>query len=76
VQDKVGKTTIAGATTDQLSNGVPMFLDQLIRTLEAENEGELERSVRISGNSGGDTAALSEIGVSAAAHGKQLLGLG
>jgi signal transduction histidine kinase len=67
---------LRGVTSDQLSNGVPMFLDQLIMTLQAEDEGELDRSVRISGHSGGDTAALSEMGVSAAAHGKQLLGLG
>jgi len=53
-----------------------MFLDQLARTLGAEEEGLAEDSVKISGASGGDSAALSEIGVSAAAHGAELLLLG
>ena len=64
------------ASPIQLAKGVPLFLDQLIRTLQAEDEGDSESSVDISGASGGDTMALSEIGVSAAAHGKLLLDLG
>ena len=48
----------------------------MTRTLEAEEQGNVAEGVRISGPAGGDTTALSEIGVSAAAHGKQLLGLG
>jgi hypothetical protein len=55
---------------------VPLFLEQLTRTLRAEDDGEDDESLRISGASGGDTLALSEIGVSAAAHGKVLLDLG
>jgi signal transduction histidine kinase len=53
-----------------------MFLDQLVRTLGAEAHGQAEESLQISGASGGDGAALSEIGVSAAAHGGELLRLG
>lgn len=64
------------ATDQQLANGVPLFIDQLIRTLEAEEADEPAESIRISGPSGGDGLALSEIGVSATAHGKQLLELG
>jgi signal transduction histidine kinase len=64
------------ASAEQLSKGVPLFLEQLIRTLRAEDDGEDDESLRISGASGGDTLALSEIGVSAAAHGKVLLDLG
>jgi signal transduction histidine kinase len=60
----------------QLSEGIPLFLDQLIRTLEAEEAGEHGESLEISGPSGGDAHALSEMGVSAAAHGASLLGLG
>jgi len=73
---KVSKRPQRSATDEQLSNGVPLFLDQLIRTLIAEAEGTDDVAVRISGPSGGDTSALSEIGVTAAAHGKALLALG
>ena len=73
---KVAKRPKRAATADQLANGVPMFLDQLVRTLGAEEDGLDEESVRISGSSGGDTLALSEIGVSAAVHGGELLQLG
>jgi hypothetical protein len=64
------------ATAEQLANGVPMFLDQLTRTLAAEEAGESEKSLAISGASGGDGLALSQIGVSATSHGASLLGLG
>jgi signal transduction histidine kinase len=47
-----------------------------VRTLQAEDAGELEQSVDISGPTGGDAAALSEIGVSATTHGASLLALG
>ncbi|MEO5685876.1 MAG: HAMP domain-containing sensor histidine kinase [Burkholderiaceae bacterium] len=60
----------------QLADGIPMFLGQLIRTLEAEEAGERAEGIEISGPSGGDALALSEVGVSAAAHGANLLGLG
>lgn len=73
---KVAKRLHRGATDDQLSNGVPLFLDQLIRTLIAENDGADNVAVRLSGPSGGDTPDLSEIGAAAAAHGKALLALG
>lgn len=59
-----------------LEHGVPLFLDQLTRTLGAEERGLAAESTRISGAAGGDAHALSEIGVSAAAHGKELLELG
>ena len=73
---KVARRPRRVATPAQLANGVPMFLDQLIRTLAAEEEGLADKSVKISGSSGGDSLALSEIGVSAAAHGGELLRLG
>lgn len=64
------------ATEVQLSNGIPLFLDQLTRTLQAEEAGDANASSeRISGLAGGDHA-LSEIGVSATAHGRQLMELG
>ena len=73
---KVAARPQRGASEVQLSNGIPMFLGQLVRTLRAEDAGAFEESVGISGASGGDGLALSEIGVSAAAHGASLLGLG
>jgi signal transduction histidine kinase len=75
-KEKVAQRPRRAATADQLANGVPLFLDQLTRTLEAELQGDLGKSLRISGASGGNATALSEIGVSAAAHGKRLLELG
>jgi len=73
---KVSKRPRRAATEQQLSNGVPLFLDQLTRTLEAEEANERGESIRISGASGVHSLALSEMGVSAAAHGKELLNLG
>ena len=73
---KVAQRPKRAATAKQLANGVPLFLKQLTRTLEAEEQGNVAEGVRISGPAGGDIAALSEIGVSASAHGKVLLGLG
>jgi len=73
---KVARRPHRAATVLQLANGIPLFLDQLTRTLAAEHADEGAESIRISGPAGGDSLALSEMGVSAAAHGKQLLALG
>lgn len=73
---KVAQRPSRSATTQQLANGIPLFLDQLTRTLRAEDADESARSLRISGPSGGDLLALSEMGVAATAHGKDLLDLG
>jgi signal transduction histidine kinase len=74
--DKVAKRPKRNATTRQLQNGIPMFLEQLTRTLEAEQGGDRTDALKISGASGGNNSVLSEMGVSAAAHGKNLLELG
>jgi len=74
--DKVAKRPQRAATALQLKNGVPMFIDQLIRTLEAEQGNEAATSLQISGPSGGDASSLSEMGLAAAEHGKALLHLG
>lgn len=73
---KVSERPQRSATARQLSNGIPLFLDQLTRTLSAEKDDEPAESLRISGPSGGDSLALSEMGVTATAHGKDLLVLG
>ena len=73
---KVAQRPRRGATEQQLANGIPLFLEQLIRTLAAEDADQAAESIRISGPSGGDLLALSEMGVTATAHGKELLKLG
>jgi len=73
---KVAQRPYRAATEHQLANGVPMVLDQMTRTLAAEENNQPDVGILISGPSGGDSKALSEIGVTATAHGKELLNLG
>jgi len=74
--EKVAQRPKRAATAEQLKNGIPMFIDQLTRTLEAEQSNENATSLEISGPAGGDASNLSEMGLSATAHGKALLHLG
>ena len=65
---KVSKRSASQAIEAQ-QYGIARFLDQLIETLHAQPA----RSRKISGApDGGDKAALSEMGVSAARHGREL----
>ena len=73
---KVAQRPRRAATREQLGSGVPIFLEQLQRTLEAEEGNDPAVSLKISGAPGGDSPALSEMGVTATAHGRQLLELG
>src|SRR5690606_31664082 len=57
----------------ELANGITIFLDQLIKTLLAEESRNERHSRRVSGRSGGGRPALSELGESASAHGRELL---
>ena len=75
-KNKVALRPTHVATEEQLAKDVPLFLEQLIRTLHAEQSGATHESLAISGASGGDAISLSEMGVSAAEHGKILLDLG
>ena len=75
-RQKVEQRPKRAATTQQLSKGIPLFLEQLTRTLSAEQADDNAESLRISGPSGGDMLALSEMGVTATAHGKELLEMG
>lgn len=52
-------------------NGIPLFLDQLIKTLQVEQSSEPCKSRKVSGPSDG-RPALSEIGATAALHGLEL----
>jgi signal transduction histidine kinase len=73
---KVAQRPGRAATGDQLHHGIPIFLDQLIRTLKTEQSPEPMESREISGPSGGALSSSSEMGKSAALHGRELLQLG
>jgi signal transduction histidine kinase len=66
-------TRAAGA---ELEFGVPVFLDEVIRTLRLEQGASPMQSRRVSGKSGGTIDSLSEIGETAAAHGRELMAQG
>lgn len=72
---KVGQRPGRSATDAQLKDGIPLFLDQLIRTLQIEQTENPMDSRHVSGPSGGG-AAYSEVSAAAARHGKDLLALG
>lgn len=48
-KSKVARRPRRAATEQQLANGIPMFLEQLIRTLAAEEDDKPADSMRISG---------------------------
>lgn len=73
---KVATRPKRAATKLQLENGIPMFLDQLIKTLGIEQGANPMDSRDVSGPSGGGAVATSEMGISAAQHGHSLLKLG
>lgn len=60
----------------QLEQGIPMFLDQLIHTLQAESRGAVAEALAVSGPSSGDPDRCAEVGATAAIHGADLLTLG
>jgi signal transduction histidine kinase len=73
---KVALRPKRAATAQQLANGIPLFLLQLSSTLDAEEGGDFAEGERISGAAGGDATGLSQIGISATVHGKELMQLG
>jgi signal transduction histidine kinase len=72
-RSKVAERLAPKATDEEMEHGIPLFLDQLIKTLQMEQTTDPMQSRRVSGPSGGDNTALSEIGESAARHGLELL---
>ncbi|NNU42408.1 hypothetical protein [Ramlibacter montanisoli] len=54
---KVSERPMREATTVQVRNGIPLFLAQLQRTLEAEEQRKPLESLRISGPPGGDSCS-------------------
>lgn len=61
-----------GSPERELKHGITPFLEQLIQTLRVEQSTEPNRSIKISGPAGGQSA-LSEIGETATQHGRELL---
>src|SRR5688572_16858744 len=68
---KVEARAAPGSSGAELEHGISIFLDQVIKTLELEQADPLQ-SRRVSGRAGGGRPALSEIGDTAAQHGKEL----
>jgi signal transduction histidine kinase len=68
---KVAKRLAPKFTDAELTHGIPAFLDQLIKTLLVEQTSEPLRSRKVSGPAGGGPA-MSEIGATAALHGREL----
>jgi signal transduction histidine kinase len=68
---KVAKRLAPRVTDAELTHGIPAFLDQLIKTLRVEQTSEPLRSRKVSGPAGGGPA-VSEIGATAALHGREL----
>lgn len=61
------------ATDDELEHGIPLFLDQLIKTLRMEQTSDPMQSRSVSGPADGGKSASSEIGTTAAQHGLELM---
>ena len=70
---KIAQRRAPKATDADLEHGIPHFLRQLIKTLRVEQTAEPLRSREVSGESGGDGSDASEIGATAARHGRELL---
>ena len=69
---KAARRLTPKADEAQLHHGISFFLDQLIRTLQVEQTAEPIESRKVPGPSNGGSS-LSEIGVTAKLHGRELL---
>jgi signal transduction histidine kinase len=64
------------ATNEQLAHGIPLFIDQIIKTLQLEQTSEPMKSRKVSGPAGGGISVTSEIGTTARLHAHELLEYG
>ncbi len=71
-QQKVGLRS-APRVGETLKHGIPIFLDQLIKTLRMEQSDDRSGSRKISGPAGGILPQRSELGEAATLHGRELL---
>ncbi|HUS24947.1 MAG TPA: HAMP domain-containing sensor histidine kinase [Candidatus Binatia bacterium] len=69
---KVAQRPAPQADDQELQHGVPLFLEQLIKTLQVEQAAGAHAGDGVSGPAGGDEGH-SEIGESAGRHGAELL---
>jgi signal transduction histidine kinase len=70
---KVTQRTSPKPTAEELAQGVPLFLDQLIRTLSLEQRGDAVAGLKVSGPSGGGEFTDSEVEELASLHGGELM---
>jgi signal transduction histidine kinase len=70
---KVAQRPASKATGEELDHGITLFLDQIIKTLRAEESDHTGESRRLSGPASGVNAVLSEMGIGAKEHGRELL---
>jgi len=74
--EKVAQRAAPKTTAAENEHGIPLFLDQLIKTLQVEQTSQPLLSRKVSGPSGGSAAVFSELGESAARHGRELMARG
>jgi hypothetical protein len=72
-RQKVARRSAPKATDAELEHGVPLFLDQLIKTLRVEQTLAHMQVREIPDESDSEHPGLTEIGVTAALHGRELL---
>ena len=70
---KVTARSALGERKPELDHGITIFIDQLVKTLRVEETSNPLQSRKVSGAAGGGKPALSEMGETAAAHGRELL---
>lgn len=70
---KVAARRVPRPTGEEMTYGIPLFLDQLIKTLTIEQQAGVESSHSVSGPSGGETPFPSELGDAATLHGREML---
>ena len=75
IKATVRSETESGADAEKTRFGIPLFLSQLIKTLEIEQSARPQASHDVSGSALG-SSGHSEIGESATRHGRELSELG
>lgn len=70
---KVSQRLSPGKPGRELDHGATVFIEQLIKTLVAEQTSNPMHGQKVSGPAGGGKPVLSEIGESATLHGKELM---
>jgi len=72
-RQKVARRISPRASVADPGQGIPLFLDQLVRTLREEQTSAPDRSHEPSEKAAGERLGSTEIGASAARHGRELL---